>query len=374
MEGTNVRRGWARGWALLVVSAACVIGASGEARSDDGARREAMRVLARGQELPAGMTSLRVERPTVFLDMSGRGEPRHRRRPSIVGTFELDGAAIGFQTIRGRRLRRRWRDADDPRHELEVCFKDGEGRPFMVQLGGDEVLDPACDPELMEPPDEAEGLDARLSVGGEEAPFAIAAAALEALAGVEFRRRFADEYAALVGHAQLAATTQQGIEPDCEAEDTYCEEDVGQADGGLIAQSHNNRWRHILEVWSGPLSRVPGATHGATIAFRQDPRNNRVTMAWHRCNHGRCYYGRNMRFQCAFWSRFDRQYHVHRETCTTRYSPRSGADWWWPGHNSNDDTSIQYRAVRNDRHYPSGWGSGWPCDDPYTHDRASGCF
>lgn len=345
--------------------------AVGETATDPAS--EARRILARGHDLPPGFTSLVLDRKTVVVRMTPRGTSRERRRPSLAGAFELNGDAITFETIRGPRTNRRWQDDEVSRYELDVCFKDSAGRPFLLQMGGDEVLDPSCDPELQDEPLDDETLGGQ-EASGQDLNFRVAKVALQALQGVEFKRRFADEYAALVGHMDLITRAQEILTPDCAAANVVCEEDAAGTTRDLGVRNHNNRWRHIIDVYAGPIRRLPGTTHGATVTFRQDPRNSRISYAWHRCNHGRCFYGRNMSFRCAFWSAFNRRHHVHREACATWYSPRSGADWWWPGHNSNDDTSIQYRAVRTDRHYPSGWGSGWPCDDRQTHNNTSSCF
>jgi hypothetical protein len=333
--------------------------------------RAARRVLASGHALPAGFSSLALTTRTVRMDPGGRGAFREYRRPAIAGTFALEGRSIAFETIRGRRNTRRDADENDPRYEIDVCFRDAEGRPFLLQVGGDEVLDPRCDPEHETGPEDGGAGGAR---GGVERArdFARVAGALATLERLPFRRRFAEEHRALVGHLPLALAVPVMTEPDCAAPGVVCEAAPGAATA--VALSHNTRWRHMLEVYAGPIRGIRGATHGATLAYRHDAATGRLERAWHRCNHGRCYYDWTMNRLCGFWSHFDRRYHVHQEACGTTYSPRSGADRWWPGHNSNDDTSIQYRAVRYDQHYPSGWGSGWPCDDTQTHNNTSFCY
>ncbi len=375
-ESREQRR--ARRWPVVVarvMTIGMLVGpAAARGQDGDDVTRAARRVLARGYELPAGFTALAVTTKTVLMDLAGDGTPVARRRPAIRGAFVLGGQAISFETIRGGHLSRRWIDDGDPRYELDVCFRDDSGNPFLVQIGGDHLLDPSCAPEALEGSADPGTLVVAGPMEARERDFAAAAAALRALEGVAFRGRFAEEYGALMGHLRLASEGLGAAEPDCAAEDIVCEEDAPGAAGGLGTSTHQNSWRQFIEVFSGAVQYVPGATHGATVGGLQDPRNRQVSIAWHRCNHGRCYYDATMRFQCGFYSSFSRNDHVHQESCSTFYSPRSGADWWLPGHNSNDDTSIEYRAVRNNQHYPDGWGSGWPCNDPSTHNNTSSCY
>ena len=341
--------------------------------------RAAPSVVMAGYELPAGFTSLEVGRKTVV-----EADDRARRRRTLTGTFEAGGETITFETIRGGRPRLgSVVDEGAPRYEIDVCFKDGDGRPFLVQSGGDKVLDPTCDPELLEEePAGTSGGEVRASSPTPEqrqAHFAMAEAMIQALRSIEFRRPFQPEYQALVGHAALAAEGQAALDLDCSDDDVVCEaEDQSEGDVGI--ESHQYRWEHIFRVFHGVVSRrwrelvgINYATHGAILALRRDFRNGLIYLAYHRCNHGRCYYDSGMNHRCTFLSGPVREYHMHNLSCLTLYNPWSGARGF-RGHNSNDDTALQYRSVRLDRHFPRFYGSGVPCDDPYRHDTVDPCY
>lgn len=339
----------------------------------------APRVLAQGQVMPAGLTALEAGKMQV-VEVDGRT----RRRKTITGAFEVGGEVITFQTVRGARPRfQRVFDADAPRYEIDVCFKDGEGRPFMVQGGGDKILDPSCDPELVE--EEAEDVSAgelgsrSATPEQRQAHFMVAEVMIQALRGIEFRRRFSPEYDALVNHVSLARAAQDVLALDCTDDDVTCEAGA-QSGGDVGVASHSNRWEHVFRVFHGEVSKkwrdrvgIGYATHGATLALRRDFRNGRIYFAYHRCNHGRCYYHSRMNHRCTFMSGPIRKYHIHNLSCWTPYSPWSGARYY-RGHNSNDDAALQYRSVRLDRHFPRGYGSGNPCDDSYRHDTVDPCY
>jgi hypothetical protein len=357
--------------AVLVVVGALSVPPSGV--------QAAPRVLAYGQEAPAGLTALEAGKMLVV-----EADGRTRRRKTIAGAFAVGSEVITFQTVRGARPRfQQVFDADAPRYEIDVCFKDGEGRPFMVQGGGDKILDPSCDPDLVEDePGEASAAgpeDGSATPEQRQAHFMVAEAMIQALQGVEFRRPFFPEYDALVNHVSLARAAQDVLALDCADDDVTCEAGT-QGGGETGVASHSNRWEHIFRVFHGEVSKkwrdwvgIGYATHGATLMLRRDFRTGRIDFAQHRCNHGRCYYDRGMNHRCTFMSGPIREYHIHNLSCWTPYSPWSGARYY-RGHNSNDDTALQYRSVRLDRHFPRGYGSGSPCDDPYRHDTVDPCY
>lgn len=340
-------------------------------------------MLARGYELPAGLT-IALGRKTVTTIKRYPDRPdviRDRLRPAIAGTFERNGDTVSFEVIRGTRMPRWERpERGDPRYELDVCFRDSQGRPFLVQFGGEDPLDPTCDLEFEEPPpdglDDRGGLGARYTVEERAAAIETATAAIAVLGGLEFRRRFGEEHAALLGAGELLARAADMVTANCALPDIVCEdEEGGQA---LTIASHDNRWQHAIGVFAGPVGShgvyLPGlvGTHGATIGALRDPRNGRVSAAWTRCNHGKCPYAPRMELKCGFLSSASRTSHVHEEYCTTSYAILSGATF--PGHNCNDDVTMQYRAVRLNQHAPSWWGTGYPCDDRLMHNYTDRCW
>lgn len=371
-------RRWMVGTAALGLGA--LLGTAVDVAAEDDPAGEARRVLAQGYELPAGLT-IALGRKTVTTVKRYPERPdviRQQLRPAIAGTFESNGNTISFEVIRGAHMPRWERpELGDPRYELDVCFRDGQGRPFLGQVGGEDPLDPTCDLELEEEPlDDLGDLEVSFTAEERAASIETMTAAIAALRGLEFKRRFGEEQAALVGAADLLERAETMAAADCTAPNVTCEdEDGGQA---LTTANHDNRWQHAIAVWSGPVGShgfyVPGliGTHGATIGARRDFRNQRVSAAWARCNHGKCPYDPRMQFQCGFLSSASRTYHVHEEYCTTNYAAYSGAVS--AGHNCNDDVTMQYQAVRLNRHAPSGWGTGYPCDDRLTHNFTDRCW
>jgi hypothetical protein len=357
-------------------------GRPARAATDDEVRA-ARRVLERGYELPPGLTLARGRKDAWWVNRSPDrpDRVRARARPMLSGTFERDGDTISFEVIRGARKPKHERpERGESRYVLDVCLKDSHGRPFLVQIGGDDALDQSCEPDLEEePPEDATARGTALIPEERDASFRTAEAAIATLGGLEFKKKFAAEHEALVGMGHLLERAQ--AELDCDDENVICEE----GDPATLSQprSHNNRWQHIIEIWQGPVTshvrdyelvRFPDAigTHGATVAFRRDYRNGSISAAWQRCNHGKCPYHRRMSFKCRLFSWWNRRYHIHNETCVTNYALFSGQ--LSRGHNCNDDTYMQYRAVRLNRHAPSGWGTGYPCDDRYNHAYTKGCW
>ncbi len=269
-------------------------------------RALASTVLAAGYALPAGVISLELARRSVEID------GRVRSRKAVSATFEFGGEAITVETTRGLRPKfRSLYDPEAPKYAIDVCFKDSEGRPFLVQVGGDTVLDPSCDPELQqEPPELGAAGGSTLTTASSPQQFVIAQALTQALETVEFRGSLEPEYRALVGNEALAAEAQSALaDEDCNAEGTVCED--GGVSGAEVGPASHLSWRHIIVVYEGEVSRrwrdlvgIGYASHGATVAFRQHS-SNRIDTAWHRCNHGRCYYetGMQRRYNRKLWTK-----------------------------------------------------------------------
>jgi hypothetical protein len=152
----------------------------------------------------------------------------------------------------------------------------------------------------------------------------------------------------------------------------FCEP---EGEGEVGGQTHlNNQWSHVLGVFAGGAFHLPSLVgeHGATLAARRH-RVWGTQLAWSRCNHGRCPWEPGMAWKCEMRSSYTRQHHVHKEACNTRSNVFSG--WIGPrGHACNDDVVMQQFGVRYNQHYWGGYGSGWPCDDPYLNQYTPACF
>jgi hypothetical protein len=182
----------------VLISAAPV---PGEAPRKDPARR----VLARGHRIPAGFRSLSRDRAVVMVN------GRQRRSVRIRGVFESDGDTISVETLRGPRIRRGEQGAPGQKHELDVCFKDTTGRPFLVQIGGHSALDPTC-----EYPDEPAEHDADPAEHVDH--FLTARAAISALRTVKFKRRYRQEYRAIRAQVQAIDHVPDFPDDDCPPE------------------------------------------------------------------------------------------------------------------------------------------------------------
>jgi hypothetical protein len=288
------------------------------------------KVLAKGYTLGGGLTSLVAER------IDGRR--------AIIGKFELDGMVTYFETRRGRRVKPRDK-AIDPKYEMDVCFKTSTGQPLIVQYGGDGKLIPGC----QEADDATAAFNAR-SVDDIRGEFLAASTAISALNSVQFRKTFAPEYEALVGHAGIAAEGVNGREPH---PDTIEIDEEGNAS----AMSREARaptccpggYQHYVDVYSAPVAVTFGfARHSAVAAYRILYGTNFFHMAWHRCNHGRCFWQMGGYWWCSMRNRqATRSSHVHNQTCSTGYS-------WFStngNHNCNDDMVMEYSSVRDNMHY-----------------------
>jgi hypothetical protein len=313
-------------------------------------------VLARGYAIGGGLTSLIATR----ID-------NHR---AVIGKFEQDGQVVYFETRRGKRIRHR--ELGDPKYELDVCFKNAAGEPLMAQFGGDATLIAGCDPA-----GDVESLDtsprSARSVDDIRGDFLTASKAIAALQSVQFKRAYATEYAALVGHALIAdeGVTGKQLHPDTiEVDDGDTADDAAEEAGdGSRTHCCAGRFHHYIEVYSAPVALTFGhARHAATVAYRMLYGTGYFRMAWHRCNHGRCFWELRGNYWCSMWNpHADRPWHVHNQPCDTFYNPFSTLG----GHNCNDDMVLEYASVRDNTHYS---GFSGTCSDPARRDYTPPCW
>jgi hypothetical protein len=321
-------------------------------------------LLQRGVVLGSGWTCLAYGRKTVPVP-----DGRPKRVWSILGEFEYDGRRIRFETLRGDRLStaERKENPDAPRYEVDARFFSVEGDNVVRQMGGCRHIDDTWEHADDDEGDPEEGGDPAPGFEAERlADFGLVERAIESLRTMPFMRRFESEYKVLLGQEELA---RQGRSPLVfDPSMTIIDEETPPAEtaqGGARA----NTYRHVIQVWSIPvISGLHVPEHSATVAYRVSA-NGFVQEAWNACNHGRCYYNMNTfhAHRCAFRSAFNRSRHVHQEACQTSYHWRSIAG----RHNCNDDASIQYDAVRLNRHFSSYAGV---CSDPFRNDYGDSCW
>lgn len=146
-------------------------------------------VLAEGEVLRGGLKSL------VGGKKGGR--------TSVSGTFELAGRSISFETRRGRPTDPAEQEGGGPMYEMDVCFKDGRGRPLVTQSGGDEFLIPDCDPERQEEPKYPEA--------DRQQDYEALVKAIEVLGQLRFNEYYEPERRALTGQLRLARDLVKGL-------------------------------------------------------------------------------------------------------------------------------------------------------------------
>jgi len=285
-------------------------------------------VLAEGHELRAGLTSLFTVPKGVF------------------GTYEHGGELVYFETRRGPPTSRLLRKSDPtaPKFEIDVRFMNKNERPFLIQIGGHAPIDETWAEDG--PPDLADDARAR-------AEFRLAAKAIETLGKVKFARRFRHEYRALLRLSPAIASARV-IEKIEEGRDR------ARSSATLLS---NNTYRHKVEIHHKSCCFGLGR-HSATIG-KYVSSSGVTTTAVITCNHGSC--AQDMPQKCSWTSPGNRSNHVHNHvSCSTAYNPTSVF-----GHNSNDDTDLQYKAVRENFHPSS---TGGTCNDSDRNNYPTSCY
>jgi hypothetical protein len=287
-------------------------------------------VLAQGQEPREGFTSL-LAVPN-----------------GINGSFEFGGKIVHFQTRRGLRTPKYLRDGDPatPNFEIDVRFIDQDGRPFLTQIGGDVPLDNTWVEVAPKPKADRES----------KADFELAAKTIGTLKKLKFKQKFDHERQALLNLASIVESAQviekiEGI--------------PSQTSPSTQTLALANTYRHRVAIHEKSCCLGLGH-HSATIG-KYISNSGVVTTAVITCNHGSC--ANQMALKCNWTSTYpgNRTTQVNNDiTCSTLYNPTSVF-----GHNSNDDTDLQYRAVRSNSR-PS--TSGGICNDSSTNNEPTSCY
>jgi hypothetical protein len=261
-------------------------------------------VLVPGQELREGITSL--------LTVPN----------GIYGSYEFDGKIVYFETRRGSRTPKHLRDGDPatPNYEIDVRFMNQDGEPFLIQLGGNAPLDKRWTDAA-----------SKLKVDAEaKSDFELAFKTVESLKKLKFDQKFVAEHKALLNLASVLESAQ------------VVENIEGVTSQSLRAPSllAVNTYRHKVEIHHKSCCLGFGR-HSATIG-KYISAKGVTTTAVITCNHGTC--ANQMALKCSWTSASpgNRTTQVKNNiTCSTPYNTTSVFN-----HNSNDDTDLQYRAVR----------------------------
>jgi hypothetical protein len=189
----------------------------------------------------------------------------------ITGLFKADGQSIRYETRRGPRtpLVLRRGDPATPPYEIDVRFLDSQGRLFLVQYGGHGPVDDSWTPGVIETKlalNPATDEEARSN-------FKAAEKALSALQSIRFDKRYAPEYAALVGLLPMVR----------EMEVPSKSEDISLAP---FSSASTCTYKNKVDVRYQPCC-APLAQHSATIASNIST-GGTTTQAWVSCNHGTC--------------------------------------------------------------------------------------
>lgn len=287
-------------------------------------------VLAPGQEPREGLTSL--------LTVPN----------GIYGSYEHGGKIVYFETRRGPRTPKFLRDGDPatPQFEIDVRFMNQDGEPFLIQIGGDAPLDHSWTEAIAEFKTDSQA----------KTEFLLAAKTIETLRKLKFTREFVHERQALLDLAPVVDSAQ------------VIEKIEGAPNQALSAPSllAANTYRHRVEIHHKKCCFGLGR-HSATIGLYIS-RVGVTTTAVITCNHGTC--ANQMALKCSWTSASpgNRTNDVKNggTTCNTPYNASSVF-----GHNSNDDTDLQYQAVKNNNHPSSTRGT---CNDSSSNNEPTSCY
>lgn len=263
----------------------------------------------------------------------------------IHGSFSSAGKVIHFETRRGPKTPAHLRAGDPtaPLYEIDVRFLDAEGNPYLVQIGGGAPIDPAWSATPLKPK----------TAQAAKNDFALARKAVENIKRLQFNPKFNPEQKALIN--LLPAIEEAQVTEAVESK-------------ALIqpqAASPVNSYRHRVEIHHKSCCFGLGR-HSATIG-KYISTAGVTTTAVITCNHGTC--ANQMALKCSWTSaspgnRTTRL--LNYVLCSTPYNATSVF-----GHNSNDDTDLQYRAVRYNV-LPS--TTGGMCNDSSVNNEPTHCY
>ena len=395
-----------KAFSVMLLLALASLPVDAHARCDDDAARRVLSSQAVDCPRGVGITAGRAYAPD-----GGR-----YRAVYISYTDPATGITIYTQLVRGARNPNENFDALVPRYAIDVCMYGSEGpaHPIFQQIGGDESASACCNSDdLNDFPDEdatcpkppAYMLPMAAPPGQDPELEELARKHLvETLTSDQYpwRGKWSTLRAALQGsvlnddpatRARLAwilgdDADNARLAPGATGEVRYADGFTMAAmpDGHGMTQSFDTRstknWRQIVVVSKRAAGGIEGdfcrrfnttCEHSGTYGIRRTP-NTWWVYAYQRCNHGGCpapgyaNYDPKMVPWCLFDSvLYNRAEHVHNVSCHSLYDP-SGAIY---GHVCNDDSELQYHAVR-DNYHPN--NTGYPCYDIYRHWTTTPCW
>jgi hypothetical protein len=238
---------------------------------------------------------------------------------------------------------------DLPTHDVDVRVLDAHGRPFFVQMAGDSFLDVTWET----PP--VEGFDE-----------------LARLRDFELLRHAVADFRGLDLPASLEQLRRTGIQVGLAASDEPEKPDLvgsGPSQRGVIAWGPSSVVKWDFIVRKKPFGCCGVGDHSA-VELRGWSASTSVVYQAYSCNHGTCASDTSvMSTHCVMPGfRTDDGTHsryFYSDGCTTSYNVTSV----W-GHNCNDDSEPQGRAIWYDSSQSTTGGS---CDSVGPHNWAPGC-
>jgi len=241
---------------------------------------------------------------------------------------------------------------DLPTHEVDVRVLDADGKPFVTQMGGHAFIDPSWGTPIVEDFDEA----------GRRKDFELLAHAAAAFRALDVPARL--EQFRRTGIQIGAGTSADPDKP--ELADRKSGLDSTQ---GAIAWGPSSVVKWDFVVRKKPFGCCGVGDHSA-VTLRGWSSSNSIVFQAYSCNHGTCASDTSVMGVHCVMSGFKTDDGTHSryfypEGCSTSYNVTSV----W-GHNCNDDSELQGRAIWYDSPQSTSGGS---CNSVGPHNWAPGC-
>jgi len=179
---------------------------------------------------------------------------------------------------------------EDSANEIDVRFVDQSGRTFYVQRGGDNYVDPLW--------------HADIAAHANQKPLDLAALDLDMQLAKEAAKAYRVTVpASFADHAlQMNALDREPLP----SKNTAVRARFEKAKAGLVKDQAYGSWdwvdgdrwidTHLYSASTGCFAWICAAKHSATLMYKDWPS---LTLVQSSCNHGRCYNGDSMGFNCG---------------------------------------------------------------------------